>query len=147
MATVSGDLPSACVACGGVRGARDGVGWRCATCGWRFGDVPDSDLPRVRVEVVYYLRFRDRIKIGTSGSPRSRLAQLRYEELLAFERGGRALEQQRHAEFADHRFPGSEWFLSNPALRRHIRKLASGKPDPWSVYARWMAEELALQVS
>jgi hypothetical protein len=147
MTIVSGDLPSACLACGGARGIRDDAGWLCVICGWRVGDVPDSDLPAVRVEVVYYLRFRDRIKIGTSGRPRARLAQLRYEELLAFERGGRELEQQRHAQFADARFPGSEWFVSNHALTRHIRVVARGTADPWSAYARWMAQELTLRVS
>jgi hypothetical protein len=147
MATVSGELPSACLACGGAQGIRDTAGWVCANCGWRVGDVPDPDLPPVRVEVVYYLRFRDRIKIGTSGRPRARLAQLRYEELLAFERGGRDVEQRRHAQFAEFRFPGSEWFVSNRALTRHIRAVARGTTDPWAAYARWMAEELALRVS
>jgi hypothetical protein len=101
----------------------------------------------VRVNVVYYLRFRDRIKIGTSGSPRARLSQLRFDELLAFERGDRAVEQKRHTQFASHRFPGSEWFHDHPALSAHIRTLATGVDDPWDSYRRWVSEQLALRVS
>jgi hypothetical protein len=115
-------------------------------CGWRVGDVPDWDLPSVRVDVVYYLRFQDRIKIGTSGNPRSRLAQLRYDELLAFERGDRILEHQRHMQFAEYRFPGSEWFTAHRALIRHIRSLSRGVGDPWTAYGRWLSEELARRV-
>ena len=31
-------------------------GWICAECEWRVGDVPDDELDRPRVEVVYYIR-------------------------------------------------------------------------------------------
>jgi hypothetical protein len=95
------------------------------------------------VDVVYYLRFGDRIKIGTSSNPRSRLAQLRFDELLAFERGGREIEQKRHAQFAGARFPGSEWFHVHPALTDHISALADGVDDAWDRYKRWMSERLA----
>jgi hypothetical protein len=142
-----GELPAPCRACGALLGRREASGWACASCGWLVGNVPDSDLPRERVDVVYYLRFRDRIKIGTSGSPRSRLAQLRFDELLAFERGGRALEQQRHVQFGDYRFPGSEWFRAHEALNEHIRTLAVSTGEPWNAYGRWMSEQLALRVS
>jgi hypothetical protein len=138
-------LPASCLACGASRGYRDSTGWVCAACGWRVGDVPDADLPPVRVDVVYYLRFRDRIKIGTSGNPRSRLAQLRYDELLAFELGNRSLEQQRHAQFADHRFPGSEWFRENDALAEHILLIGAGVENPWEAYGRWRSEAIARQ--
>ena len=40
----------------------------CAVCGWVVGDVPDAELPRPRVDVVYYLRWHDRIKIGTAAA-------------------------------------------------------------------------------
>ena len=139
----SGELPSPCLACGARDGYRDSRGWICATCGWRFGDLVDADLPPVRVDVVYYLRFGDRIKIGTSRNPRGRLAQLRFDELLAFERGDRSLEQERHAQFADARYPGSEWFHSHKELTDHIRMLARGVEDPWNLYKRWRSEALA----
>jgi T5orf172 domain len=140
-------LPAPCLACGASFGLRDETGWVCANCGWRVGDVPDAEIPRVRADVVYYLRFRDRIKIGTSGNPRSRLTQLRYDELLAFELGDRLLEQQRHAQFAEYRFPGSEWFTEHKALTRHIRSLSAGVDDPWILYGRWTSERLKLRLS
>ncbi|PPG99701.1 ATPase, partial [Rathayibacter sp. AY1H3] len=34
-------------------------------------------MPPPRVDVVYYIRFGERIKIGTSGNPRQRLHRLR----------------------------------------------------------------------
>jgi hypothetical protein len=147
MADDVGELPAPCLACGGLVGHREASGWVCTSCGWLVGDVPDYDLPRARVDVVYYLRFRDRIKIGTSGRPRSRLAQLRFDELLAFERGGRPLEQQRHAEFGEYRFPGSEWFRAHSALAEHIRAVAVSTGEPWSAYGRWMSEQLALRLA
>ncbi len=87
---------------------------------------------------MYYLRWSDRIKIGTSHRPRQRLAAIRYEELLAFERGGRDLEQQRHREFADLR-EGGEWFRADIRLQRHAAALAGGTP-PWQSHARWLAD-------
>src|ERR1700712_779103 len=93
-------LPTPCPACGSRLGVRYPSGWLCAICEWKFGDLPDSDSAPPRVDVVYYLRFADRIKIGTSGNPRGRLAQLRHDELLAFERGDRAREHSRHVQFA-----------------------------------------------
>jgi hypothetical protein len=144
---VENDLPAPCLACGAGTRDPDSTGWSCLTCGWRVGDVPDADLPPVRVQVVYYLGFGDRIKIGTSANPRARLARLRFDELLAFERGGREIEQERHAQFADQRFPGSEWFRSSRALTDHIGAIAAGTDDPWDLYRRWMSEQLALHVS
>ncbi|MBI5160123.1 MAG: hypothetical protein HY996_01675, partial [Micrococcales bacterium] len=66
-----GALPGPCLLCGSRRGirsrrSRSSDGWDCAVCGWRYGDAPDPDLPPPRVEVVYYIRWRERIKIGTS---------------------------------------------------------------------------------
>jgi hypothetical protein len=137
-------LPSPCLACGSRLGVRYPSGWLCAICEWRVGQIPDGDEHVVRVDVVYYLRFRDRIKIGTSAKPGSRLAQLRYDELLAFERGGRPTEQKRHAQFAEHRFPGSEWFHANDELTAHIGMLAAGVEDPWDEYRRWASERMGL---
>jgi hypothetical protein len=137
-------LPSPCLACGSRLGVRYPSGWLCAICEWRLGELPDAESAAIRVDVVYYLRAGDRIKIGTSGNPRSRLAALHWDQLLAFERGGRELEQRRHAQFAVHRFPGSEWFAANDQLTAHIAGLAAGVDDPWNEYARWVSERLAL---
>lgn len=134
-------MPGPCVLCGAAVGERGTDGWQCAVCGWRVGDAPDADLPRPRVDVVYYLRYADRIKIGTTAQPRQRLAAVRHEELLAFERGDRVLERRRHAQFAVLR-EGGEWFTATAELRAHAAGLAGGI-DPWDRYARWVAEALA----
>lgn len=138
-------LPSPCVACGSRLGVRYPSSWLCAVCEWRLGDSPDGELPRPRVDVVYYIRFDDRIKIGTTASPRQRLGRLWHDELLAFERGDRALEQRRHQQFAQFRLERSEWFARHPALDAHIEGLAAGVDDPWRSYARWTSEALALR--
>lgn len=132
-------LPDPCALCGATAGERQDGCLRCALCHWRVGDSIDPDLERPRVEVVYYLRYADRIKIGTSARPRRRLSAIRHEELLAFELGGRALEQQRHREFADLR-EGGEWFHAAPDLRSHIAALECD--DPWRSYARWVSAAL-----
>jgi len=134
-------MPGPCTLCGGAAGVRASDGWRCAVCGWRVGDAPDAELPRPRIDVVYYLRYADRIKIGTSARPRARLAAIMHEELLAFERGDRMLERARHVQFADIR-EGGEWFTATPELRAHAASLADGV-DPWARYARWVAEAYA----
>lgn len=136
-------LPGACLVCGSRVGIRYPSGWVCAVCEWRLGDVPDVELVPPRVDVVYYVRWRERVKIGTSANPRRRLAAIPHDEVLAFERGGRHLEQRRHADFAASRWPGSEWFRLDDPLIRHIAEIAAGVDDPWDRYERWRSEELA----
>lgn len=114
--------------------------WHCAVCGWRFGDSPDPELPLPRIDVVYYIRYDQRVKIGTSRRPRQRLASIRHHELLAFERGGRAVEQQRHREFASVR-EGGEWFTLTGEVRVHVAALRRAG-DPWALYARWLSDAL-----
>jgi hypothetical protein len=140
-------LPSPCLACGSRLGVRYPSGWLCAVCEWRVGDIPDGELERPRVDVVYYIRYRDQIKIGTSSNPRLRLASLPHDEVLAFERGDRHVEQRRHAQFAEHRFPGTEWFAVHDALLAHIAELRAGVDEPWSAYELWMSRALALRGS
>jgi len=136
-------LPSPCLLCGSPVGIRYPSGWVCAVCEWRHGEIPDADIAPPRVDVVYYLRQGDRVKIGTTANPKQRFAAIRHEEVLAFERGDRRRERRRHQEFADARFTGSEWFRITPALAAHIDVLAGGR-DPWDVYARWVAAAVAL---
>jgi hypothetical protein len=137
-------LPSPCPACGSRLGVRYPSGWLCAVCEWRLGDYPDREETPPRVDVVYYLRYGDRIKIGTSANPRRRIASLPHDEILAFERGDRMLEQRRHAQFAAHRIPRTEWFEANPALTAHLADITAGADDPWNRYAYWVSRELAL---
>lgn len=133
-------LPGPCHLCGGLLGARIGDAWFCTACSWRFGDVPDPDLPLPRVDVVYYLRYDRRVKIGTSKNPRQRLRSIRHDELLAFETGDRTVEQRRHREFAEIR-EGGEWFTLTAELQSHISALRA-VGDPWQLYARWLSAAL-----
>ncbi|BDZ50456.1 hypothetical protein GCM10025867_26970 [Frondihabitans sucicola] len=135
-----------CPACGSFLAVRYPSGRACGTCEWRFGDVIDSELPAPRVDVVYYLRFDGRIKIGTSSNPRQRLSRLWHDELLAFERGDRRVEHARHVQFAACRLASTEWFDRSPELEAHVAELSAGQPDPWQAYARWMSAALALRV-
>ena len=137
-------LPSPCLACGSRLGVRYPSGWLCALCEWRVGELPDGPIADGRVDVVYYLRYGDRIKIGTSANPRQRVASLPHDEVLAFERGGRLLEQRRHAEFAEHRIVGTEWFDSHEALVAHVAELSAGVDDPWALFDRWVSRQVAL---
>ncbi|MES2169999.1 MAG: GIY-YIG nuclease family protein [Actinomycetota bacterium] len=137
-------LPSPCLACGSRLGVHYPSGWVCAVCDWRVGELPERDAVPPRVDVVYYLRFGDRVKIGTSANPRTRIATLPHHEVLAFERGDRVLERRRHAQFADHRIPRTEWFEQHEALAAHVAELSEGVSDPWNRYAFWVSRELAL---
>ncbi|MBN9212965.1 MAG: ATPase [Microbacterium sp. 71-36] len=136
-------LPTPCLLCGSRWGVRWPSGWLCGVCEWRHGEPVDGELPPPRVDVVYYLRFRDRVKIGTSAQPRQRLRAIRHEELLAFERGDRSVERRRHAQFAAERLGGSEWFALSEALGTHIDSLSAGVDDPWNLFARWTSEAFA----
>ena len=95
------------------------------------------------MDIVYYLAFGERIKIGTTGNPRQRFAAIWHERVLAFERGDRSVEHRRHLQFADDRLGNSEWFNRSPALLEHVGRLAVGVDDPWNLYARWTSQALA----
>uniref|UniRef100_UPI000CD91A7B GIY-YIG nuclease family protein n=1 Tax=Microbacterium sp. CJ77 TaxID=2079201 RepID=UPI000CD91A7B len=135
----SAPLPEPCTLCGATDGERRAESLRCTWCHWRVGDTVDTGLERPRVDVVYYLRYAERIKIGTSARPRQRLGAIRHDELLAFELGGRPLEQRRHRKFAALR-EGGEWFSATPELLRHIATLDCA--DPWRSFARWTCAAL-----
>lgn len=140
---VTDALPAPCALCGSRLGVHYPSGWLCAVCEWRFGDIVDGELPPPRVDVVYYLRFDDRIKIGTTCHPRQRFAAIRHDDLLVLERGDRRLERRRHGQFADERFEGTEWFRVSDALTAHIAGMRAGAEDPWDAYARWTSEAIA----
>ena len=124
-------------------------GGMCGRCGYQTADFAgrarltpaeeDELAPRAYgrrpVNVVYYIRFGDRIKIGTSSNVRQRLQNLPHDEVLAFERGGIQVEAARHAQFAAHRIGRSEWFEINDPLLGHIASLSDGE-SPWEIYRR-----------
>lgn len=82
-----------------------------------------------RDDLVYYILFGSRIKIGTSASLRSRLDSLpRGVKVLATEPGGHDVERERHEQFADCR-AGGEWFRPTQLLLRHVALLALSESD------------------
>lgn len=105
---------------------------------WRLEGEPDVDILSVfracdeiaqqaetlepRPSVVYYLRFGDRIKIGTTCNLRARLDDVPHDELLATEPGDAQVEGERHMQFVEHWIIG-EWFRAVPELMEHIEKL------------------------
>ena len=138
-------LPAACRLCGSAVGRRFPSGWICAVCEWRHGDIVDGELPPPRVDVVYYLRYGDRVKIGTTANPRQRFAAIWHDDLLALEQGDRRLEHRRHAQFAAERFGTTEWFRLSEGLLDHIASVAGGVANPWDAYSRWCSQALALR--
>jgi hypothetical protein len=114
-------------------------------CEWRHGDLVDGELPPPRVDVVYYLGYADRVKIGTTANPRQRLAALWHDDLLGFERGDRRLERRRHEQFADERFDRTEWFRFSDRLRDHIDIVCGSEEEPWDRHARWVSEAVSLR--
>lgn len=136
--------PLTCRYCGQPTAHRGIRGWMCGSC---YASSPDYHGPGlsgaemdtvVRLAeaataadakhdphhrpIVYYIRFGDRIKIGTSASFRKRLESLPYDEVLGIELGGVALEGRRHAQFKAERITG-EWFKASPRLVLHARSL------------------------
>lgn len=98
-----------------ARNARDSQEWHETT--W------DS-------HVVYYLRFGDKVKIGTTSNLTRRLREVPHEEVLAVEQGNITLEEMRHEEFAALRVHNrSEWFRATEELLVHCQMLRSHYPD------------------
>ncbi|MFC5789701.1 GIY-YIG nuclease family protein, partial [Agromyces tardus] len=125
------DCPS-CEMVGGLWKLDDGT-VRCtnasASCGFTIDEKTFWQLDRARLvdcagdqRVVYYVQFRDVVKIGTTADLHRRLRGIPHERLLAIEFGGRELEVQRHAQFAEYRRVG-EWFTACPQLDNHVRQL------------------------
>jgi hypothetical protein len=97
------------------------------------GGLPASTKPKADpVDVVYYLRFADHIKIGTTGALTKRLKAMHVhpDSLLAVEPGDRKIERQRHAMFAVERFRRTELFTPSPGLWDHIGHVRSLFGDP-----------------
>lgn len=108
---------------------------------WSLDGEPDVDLlpflaacdaeaqrvppEQARQPVVYYLRFGDRIKIGTTIGLPARLDDVPHDMLLATEPGGREIERQRHDQLAALRIT-REWFRPDTPLLHHIAQIAHG---------------------
>lgn len=81
---------------------------------------PDAHAP-----IVYYLRFGDRIKIGTTRNLPKRLAAVPHDEVLATELGDFQVEGSRHRQFQHLRIKG-EWFQPAQDLLDHIEGVRQG---------------------
>ncbi len=79
--------------------------------------------------VVYYLRFGDRIKIGTSRNLPARLDVVPHDAVLATEPGDHRLERRRHKEFAADRLY-REWFAASERLVAHCAMLRQHHGEP-----------------
>lgn len=76
------------------------------------------------VEVVYYIALdRGIVKIGTSTDFMSRKHAYAGKRILAVEFGGRALERERHDQFAHLRIGRHEHFRFTPELAKHITEV------------------------
>jgi len=90
---------------------------------------------------VYYCRDgRERIKIGYSINPKSRLSEFKTVnpeiELMLSERGDRNLEQKRHEQFRDEHIAG-EWFFHSERLHEWICLLQATFRVEWSINKQW----------
>lgn len=97
--------------------------------GKRLADaIVASDPSSRRRDVVYFVRFSDRIKIGTTGNASQRLENLPIDEVLGVFRGDRRTEQMLHRRFAAHRvirpdgIGQTEWFQDHPDIRAFIQR-------------------------
>lgn len=76
-------------------------------------------------DVIYYMKFRDRVKIGRTNNLQRRCREIVTVELVyGFELGDLQLERRRHRQFADIRAIG-EWFKDTPRLRAHVNNVCN----------------------
>jgi len=103
-------------------------------------NIPLGDLLARRVNVVYYVQFGERVKIGTTANFPSRMRDVPHDAVLALEPGNHALEHLRHLEYAELRVNG-EWFTMGERLLAHIRQVVAIHGDPRSALIRWITSD------
>lgn len=86
----------------------------------------DKDDPRSRV---YFIRWGDKVKIGTSTDVAARVRSLSLppDALVATAPGGYKHEAYLHGKFSAYRIKSTEWFRQNRELDDYIAEL-SGLP-------------------
>ena len=77
-----------------------------------------------RTKHVYFVRYRDRVKIGYSIEPQTRIKAHPCDEILAIVPGDHKDEQRYHKQFAHLRENG-EWFRAEPELLEYAHNLAA----------------------
>lgn len=80
--------------------------------------------PDPRKPHVYFVRYRDRVKIGWSIDPRERVKAHPVDEILAIVPGDHRDEQRYHRQFAHLRENG-EWFRAEAELLEYARTLTT----------------------
>lgn len=111
--------------------------------GARESSIPDRKR-HPRTDVVYYLAFGDRIKIGTTSNLPTRLRALPVDELLAIEPGNESRERQRHATFQQSLVPGQqEWFRRTDDLVTHISTVRAKFGPPMGAWRAWSTRAAA----
>lgn len=78
---------------------------------------------------VYFIQFRDRVKIGTSTNIRRRVSELPYDRLIGTIPGGPKVEATWHRRFAHLRSAG-EWFRMGPDLMEAIASSICSAEEP-----------------
>jgi len=96
---------------------------------------PAAENPMRNKWVIYYIRFGDRIKIGSSRDVAKRLKNLPWDEVLAFEAGLPSEERRRHRMFDEARIDGQrEWFRADhQPLLDHIERQRNLNGDPIAI--------------
>lgn len=102
----------------------------------------ESSLPerteRPRTDVVYYIAFGDRIKIGTTANLPGRMKVLPHDQLLAIEPGNQSRERQRHSQFSRLLIPGQqEWFRADADLVAHATAVRAKFGPPMGAWRAW----------
>jgi hypothetical protein len=102
---------------------------------WRAEDerheAEKAALRQDREGFVYYLRVGERLKIGYSVDVKRRMrAYPPGSDLLAVEPGDRALETQRHRQFAGSRTDGREWFRPTPDILDLVGEIVGTYGEP-----------------
>lgn len=99
--------------------------------------------PVVREGWVYFACDGERVKIGFSGAPHSRVQDIQSScslplTVLAVIKGTMDDEAKLHTKFSADRLHG-EWFTLSPKLRRHIDRLkkAEARRTPFDGYIDW----------
>jgi hypothetical protein len=91
-----------------------------------LGDAMQSVEPKPdpRTGWVYFVRYRDRVKIGYSIQPKVRIQQHPVDEVLAIVPAEPIDEKRAHAAFAHLRENG-EWFRAEDELLEYARSLTT----------------------
>lgn len=92
---------------------------RSAILGETVPEVALAPAPDPGLGTVYFIRFRDMVKIGVTYDLTRRLKELPHDEILGTIPGTPRDEARCHAAFAHLRHTG-EWFRDAPELRQFI---------------------------